>query len=91
VPGWLGFAAVPLTRALALAGPTGRGSVLVTGDTGAELAPVALGAAGEWGAPTGVALAPDGASVVVGQRRRTDGGVEERLLRVTLACEFGVR
>ncbi len=91
VPGWLGFAAVPLTRALGLAGPSGRGSVLVTGDTGAELVPVVLGAAGDWGAPTGVALAPDGASVVIGQRRRSDGRVEERLVRVTLACEFGVR
>jgi hypothetical protein len=69
----------------------GRGTVLATGDTGAELAPVALGAAGDWGAPSGVALASDGASVVVGQQRRSDGRVEERLVRVTLACEFGVR
>lgn len=90
-PGWLGFAAVPLARALGLSGPMGRGTVLATGDTGAELAPVALGAAGDWGAPSGVALASDGASVVVGQQRRSDGRVEERLVRVTLACEFGVR
>jgi hypothetical protein len=37
-----------------------------------------------WGAPTGVSLAPDGRSAVLGQRA-PDGS--ERLLRVALGCE----
>ena len=47
---------------------------------------VDLGETAAWGGPTGVSLAPDGRSFVLGQRRQAGGGVEERLLTVHLDC-----
>jgi hypothetical protein len=88
VRGRLGFLLGPLAvmrgePPAALAG----GSGLETGDTGGELAPLELGELGAWGAPTGVALGPDGRWLVLGQRRAADGGQEERLLKLTLDCD----
>jgi hypothetical protein len=85
----LGFLLGPL--AVARGGPPAAPpgpSALETGDTGAEAAPVELGPEAAWGAPTGVALGPAGDWLVLGQRRAAAaGGVEERLLRVTLDCD----
>ncbi|MCG8588018.1 MAG: hypothetical protein MJE66_01880 [Proteobacteria bacterium] len=41
---------------------------------------------GDWGEPTGATLTPDGAVLVIGQRRTTAQGVEERLLEIALDC-----
>jgi hypothetical protein len=61
------------------------GSMLLVGALdGTPLEPVANVGIHSWGAPTGVSLAPDGRSAVLGQRA-PDGS--ERLLRVELGCE----
>lgn len=39
-----------------------------------------------WGAPTGIALEPDGSGFVLGQRRSGRAGPQERLLEVWLDC-----
>lgn len=51
-----------------------------------ELAPLSLGELAEWGHPTGIALEPDGGGFVLGQRRTTEDGTQERLVRVELGC-----
>lgn len=51
-----------------------------------ELAPLSLGELAEWGHPTGIALEPDGSALVLGQRRTTEAGTQERLLHVELGC-----
>jgi hypothetical protein len=87
----LGFLLGPLavarglvaTRTFAPAGAT----ALETGDTGGEATPIELGEHAAWGAPTGVGLGPDGDWLVLGQRRAAAGGVDERLLKVTLDCD----
>jgi hypothetical protein len=61
---------------LRLGGPSGEGSALELG----ELA--------DWGAPTGIALAPDGTKFVLGQRRAAAGAPEERLVEVELDCRL---
>ncbi len=67
-------------------GQPGR-SVLLIGSPDAALAAVDLGPVADWGAPTGVALAPDGRSLVLGQwRRSANGGREERLIRLLRSC-----
>jgi hypothetical protein len=64
------------------------GTRLRIGDTGGELTAVELGEAGSWGAPAGVAYGPGGTWLVLGQRRKQDGTVRERLVRVTLDCSL---
>ncbi len=59
--------------------------VQVSDDRGA-LRELQLGELASWGAPTGVALFPDGRSFVLGQRRPAPDGEGERLVRVELAC-----
>jgi len=51
-----------------------------------ELAELPLGELAGYGHPTGIALEPEGRAFVLGQRRATEAGVEERLLRVELDC-----
>jgi hypothetical protein len=85
---WLGF----LLGSLAAArgeppAPFAGGTAVETGDTGGELAAVELGDVATWGVPTGVTLSPDGRWLVVGQRRAAAGGVEERLVKLTLDCD----
>ncbi len=63
--------------------PRGEGTRVWLGEVGGELAAVELGTIARWGVPSGIALAPDARSFVLGQRR----GSEERLLRVALACD----
>jgi hypothetical protein len=74
-PGWLGADAPGGTR-------------LHIGDSGSELSAVELGEDAAWGAPAGVASSPDGTWLVLGQRRKQDGTIRERLLRVTLDCRL---
>jgi hypothetical protein len=80
----LGFLLAPLARGNAAA--RFRGTGVRAGQPKGEGAPLELGDAGSWGEPTGVALAPDGQSFVLGQRRSAGHGIEERLVRVTLEC-----
>lgn len=60
----------------------GDGTRALLGERGGELRELALGDAAAWGAPTGIALAPDARALALGQRR----GAEERILWVALAC-----
>jgi len=80
----LGFLLAPLARGNAP--PLFRGTGVRAGQPKEEGTALALGDAGSWGEPTGVALAPDGRSFVLGQRRGAGSRIEERLLRVTLDC-----
>lgn len=85
LPAWLGFLVGPVAWLLGVP-PDLVGSGLRAGEPWGEGAVIALGDVAEWGVPTGVALAPDGRSAVLGQRRETPSGVEERLLRVRFDC-----
>jgi hypothetical protein len=60
-----------------------EGTRVALGDVGAEPAELELGPLARWGAPSGIALAPDARSFVLGQR----GSLGERIVRVELACE----
>lgn len=83
LPAFLGFALGALPAALQPPPPTAP-TRLRTGLTRvAPLQDVDLGEAAEWGAPSGVALSPDGTWLVLGQR---NAAARERLLRVTLDC-----
>ena len=88
LPAGLGFALGPLALGPGERGAARSGSTARTGDTGGEVSELALGELGAWGAPTGIALEPDGTGFVLGQRRAAEGGVQERLVRVTLECSF---
>ena len=86
-PGWLGAVLAPLALHRDVSGVL----FLETGLrlVGADGTPVDhdLGEAGRFGGPTGVSLARDLGSVVLGQRREVDGRIEERILRIPLRCE----
>jgi hypothetical protein len=84
LPGSLGFLLGSLPGAIGGDGADFQGSELRFGAGDGE--PLDLGGHGEWGAPTGVTLAPDGTWLVLGQRRSGHHGVEERLLEVALDC-----
>lgn len=86
ISGRLGFLLAPLAMASGNASVRFRGTGVRAGEPRAEGTAFELGEAQAWGEPTGVALAPNGRSFVLGQRRSTDHGVEERLVRVTLDC-----
>jgi len=88
LPAGLGFALGPLALGPGERRAARSGSTARTGDTGGEVSELALGELGAWGAPTGIALEPDGTGFVLGQRRAAEGGVQERLVRVTLECSF---
>jgi hypothetical protein len=82
----LGFLLAPLAVASSHASVLFRGTGVRAGEPKEEGAALELGDAAMWGEPTGVALAPDGRSFVLGQRRSAERGVDERLVRVTLDC-----
>lgn len=89
LPDGLGFVLGPWARSRARTRPLLRGTELRIGppDDADALAPVELPAElTAWGAPTGVALAPDGRSLVLGQRREEPGAVAERLVEIDFAC-----
>jgi hypothetical protein len=60
-----------------------EGTRVAIGEVAGEPAGVELGPVASWGVPTGLALAPDARSFVLGQR----GPRGERILRIGLACE----
>lgn len=86
-PGWLGAALAPLALRRDEAGVLFRGSGLRLVGADGVPADFDLGEAGRFGAPTGISLAPDLGSVVLGQRREVDGRPEERILRIPLRCQ----
>ncbi|UCE86510.1 MAG: hypothetical protein JSU66_01875 [Deltaproteobacteria bacterium] len=86
LPDGLGFALASLARALGGDEPLHRDAVVLTGETWSPGAAVALAEAADWGTPTGVALEPDGRGFVLGQRRETEAGIEERMVEVALTC-----
>jgi len=86
LPAWLGFAVGRFATRAARDGVLFRGTGLLTGPASGPLAAVALGDVAEWGEPTGVAMSPDGGSVILGQRREIEGIVEDRLLEIHLVC-----
>lgn len=72
-----------------MGGPPARAagrSQLRLGTPGEELVRLDLGSVADWGAPTGVALAIDGRSLVLGQWRRGEEGREERLIQLSRSC-----
>jgi len=87
LPGSLGFAVAPILGGLD--GGDGRrfhGTRVLWGPTHGKARPVELGESADWGWPTGITLAPDGRSFVLGQRRPGPDGPEERLVAVRLDC-----
>jgi hypothetical protein len=84
LPTWLGFAVARVAALAGLEGSRLRGTGLRLGPPWAgELAEVPLGELAAWGAPTGLALEPDGRAALLGLRR-ADGA--ERLVRVAFRC-----
>ncbi|HKJ24253.1 MAG TPA: hypothetical protein VKB65_05480 [Myxococcota bacterium] len=87
LPDALGFAVAP---ALAVADGEGprfhEATDVLWGATGGEPRPVDLGESATWGWPTGIALEDDGTGFVLGQRRATADGIDERLIAVRLDC-----
>jgi len=88
-PAALGFALGPRATALAADRPLLSNTGVRSGAAAEAAAASALALPAElaaWGEPTGIALDPDGAGFVLGQRRAGAAGVEERLVDVTLSC-----
>lgn len=83
LPAFLGFALGALPAALGPPATTGPTRVRTGLARVAPLHDVDIGDAAGWGAPSGVALSPDGTWLVLGQR---DAAGRERLLRVRLDC-----
>ncbi|MDJ0785625.1 MAG: hypothetical protein QNK05_02385 [Myxococcota bacterium] len=87
LPKRLGFLLGRLAPALTPDGVTGPGETrLFVGPKG-DAKSIELDALGSWGAPTGVALAPAGDALVLGQRRHAEGATSERLVWIELDCE----
>lgn len=86
LPARLGFLLGPLTAALPDRAARFRGTQVHAGEPRVALAAFELGEDAGWGEPTGIALEPDATGFVLGQRRATPSGVEERLLEVVLDC-----
>jgi hypothetical protein len=89
LPAPLGFALAPWAAALSRREPLLRGTGLRSGATATagtapaiELSPPLA----SWGAPSGVALLPDGSGAVLGQRRLGATGVDERLVEIAFEC-----
>jgi hypothetical protein len=87
LPGWLGFAIAPVSTALGITASGLVGTGIRVGAPDSEYLPVDLGELAAWGAPTGVALDGSGRSLVLGQRRVTPAGVDERLVEIALDCD----
>jgi hypothetical protein len=85
IPTSLGFLLPRLVPGLADAGRFRTTSVRM-GEPGGEGERIELGAIGDWGHPTGIACGSTGDHFVLGQRRPTDSGTEERLVEVELDC-----
>jgi hypothetical protein len=91
LPEAFGFALGPWADALSRRRPLLRGSGVRSGAASDPDAASALELSDEvarWGAPTGLALEPDGSGLLLGQRRSTPDGVEERLLEIAFQCDL---
>ncbi len=89
LPRAFGFALAPLAVARGAHEPLYRDTGIRSGASAqpADAATIALAAdVASWGEPTGLAIEPDGSGFVLGQRRRSDDGVQERLVAISLAC-----
>jgi hypothetical protein len=86
LPASLGFLLGPLVALFGPDAPAFRGTAIATGRPRQDLEWVDLGVDADWGEPTGAALSPDGDRLVLGQRRRVEDRVEERLLEIPLVC-----
>ncbi|MEN8181101.1 MAG: hypothetical protein ABFS46_01050 [Myxococcota bacterium] len=86
LPAGLGFllARLPGGKSDAARFRTTRVDAGVSDGAGRELD---LGELASWGSPTGIAAEPDGGGFVLGQRRFSSDGTEERLLAVELDCD----
>jgi hypothetical protein len=87
LPETMGFLLARLATTPPEPGRRTGGTRLDAGEPWAAATGIELGTLADWGEPTGVALEPDGRGFVVGQRRRTAEGSEERLVAVTLDCD----
>jgi len=86
LPGWLGAVLAPLALGRDAFGVLFRGTGLRLAAREGPPADFDLGEAGDWGSPTGIGLAPDLGSVVLGQRREGKRGLEERIVQIPLRC-----
>jgi hypothetical protein len=86
LPEWLGFLVARLATLGGVEATRFRGTGVRIGPDAAALAEVPLGEVARFGHPTGIALEPDARAFVLGQRRATAEGAEERLLRIELSC-----
>jgi hypothetical protein len=89
LPAQLGFVLAPLVTLFDSETARFAGTHVLSGEPWGGLGPVELGEHAGWGEPTGIALDPAGTGFVLGQRRSTPSGVEERLLEVILDCREG--
>lgn len=85
LPSWLGFLLVRLSPGLADDGRF-RTTHVQMGEPGGDGEEVELGELASWGRPTGLSSDLAGRSFVLGQRRQTNGKVDERLVEVELGC-----
>jgi hypothetical protein len=90
LPRALGFALGPWASGLSRSEPLRHGTGLRSGPAAdpAGAAPLDLpDEIASWGAPTGIALEPDGGGFVLGQRRQGSARAEERLVEIALSCQ----
>jgi hypothetical protein len=85
LPSALGFLLPRIAPGVADAGRF-RTTQVRMGEPEHEGQTIELGEIGSWGYPTGISSSPTGQSFVLGQRRQTGAGVEERLLELVLDC-----
>ena len=88
LPAWLGFAIAPLATVLRARRCIARRDAAYGSESRPSQAIPSISASCPRGArPRGVALDPSGTSLVLGQRRVTPAGVEERLVEAQLDCD----
>ncbi len=89
LPRALGFALAPIAIDWRKREPLYRDTGVRSAATEQPASAAAIAIAADlssWGEPTGLAIEPDGSGYVLGQRRRDDDGVHERLVAIQLAC-----
>ncbi len=90
LPRSLGFALAPWARSRSRERPLLHGTGVRSGPASDPTVSHELALPAEWanwGAPTGLALDPDGRGLVLGQRRETSHGIDERLVEISLDCD----
>jgi len=90
LPRSLGFALAPWARSRSREHPLLHGTGIRSGPTADPTTARSLTLPedlADWGAPTGLAIDPDGRALVLGQRRERSGRIDERLVEITLDCD----